>query len=660
MMDIKENIPRALQDLYCFAKGEQDLESQLVLYQFVASCYWHNYSNTYSHKALEEDLIAVSESIIDFDLPNVTDDDHTLHVLTEAYSTGGHTRVVEHWIKSVPSSKHSVILNNHLAPVPDFLLTTLKHQGGSLIRNDRASLVEKARFLAKTASQFKSVILHHHPHDILPLLAFGTKKYARPTFFYQHADYVWGCGYSVCEAVLEIHHQGLLFSEKYRGIPKDKLFYLGIPLPIDVDKPPSDQEINPIIVTMAHANKFNPLNGISFQDFIDDLLNKHLTVSVSVIGVPANHPDWQELCFKQQGRVKLHGPLEKSKAQAIIGSAALYLNSFPLGSGTSMIEAISLNVPALSYKSPSSNLDSYVTYDSLQALMNKCLEVLDYSLDERQSFVNGTKREIVSHHSYESFNQRVKQLSLGSDRRDPIKINPLIVLDQYLKQYCDVLFEARKQNNLLFDYGLFRDFTYVTKQRICRIIAEHGLLYHSKMIDGDGNLLEALEAWQDFCKLQIGAKDIDLPKNEHCQKRPLNLNNKYVFDLLRYEKIKRLKFTPSEAPVRIKLDQVVLISTTGIKQPIFLVSHNGIESNGIIDFPRQAAWIKFIVPGEQVKQWQFIHFNVDIVPYSKGELSGILGRFGGFIVFLKIAKQKVKLLSKKVRKLLYLWQMLRV
>ena len=33
-----------------------------------------------------------------------------------------------------------------------------------------------ANFLFKIASHFKYVVLHHHPHDILPLLAFGMQN----------------------------------------------------------------------------------------------------------------------------------------------------------------------------------------------------------------------------------------------------------------------------------------------------------------------------------------------------------------------------------------------------------------------------------------------------------------------------------------------------
>lgn len=45
--------------------------------------------------------------------------EHTvLHVMTEAYTFGGHTRCVERWIQQLPELKHSCVVLSQHAPFP--------------------------------------------------------------------------------------------------------------------------------------------------------------------------------------------------------------------------------------------------------------------------------------------------------------------------------------------------------------------------------------------------------------------------------------------------------------------------------------------------------------------------------------------------------------
>ncbi len=348
---MKENIKKILEKIYLLAKNHNDLESKISLYQFFASSYWHNYSNSFAHLRLEKDLIALSEEIISSDCDNKYEDDHILHIMTEAYLIGGHTRVVDNWIKSV-NGKHSVILNNSYSLQPSFLVESVKSKKGKIIINDNVGFVAKANFLFKIASHFKYVVLHHHPHDILPLLAFGTKKFSRPIFFYNHADHVWGCGYSISDKIIELSKKGIEHSNKYRGIPLNRIILGGIP--IELESYPSFEickKNKKYIVSMATSYKFYPIKDLSFQNFIDRILLAEDDIEYYAIGVSPEDEYWQILKYKYPSRVHLLGVLEKIEAHEIIKNATLYLDSFPLGSGTSLLEAASLGIPALSYKS---------------------------------------------------------------------------------------------------------------------------------------------------------------------------------------------------------------------------------------------------------------------------------------------------------------------
>ncbi|MCI0500860.1 MAG: hypothetical protein L0Y61_03845, partial [Epsilonproteobacteria bacterium] len=259
-LNTKKQIKNLLDDIYVLAKNDnQDMESKLSMYQCCASSFWHNYSGTFIHHQLEEDLIKISENIIDCEFDISFEADHILHVMTEAYNIGGHTRVVENWIKAT-SHKHSVFFNNPHSACPIFLTDSVKSKNGLIILNDKNGFVEKAKYLAQVASRFRYVVLHHHSHDILPLLSFGTKRFKRPIFFYNHADHMWGCGYSVCDSIIEICEKGIQHSIKYRGIPEEKTFFGGIPIELSEKIDDKSNQIEKYIVSMASSYKYKPIN----------------------------------------------------------------------------------------------------------------------------------------------------------------------------------------------------------------------------------------------------------------------------------------------------------------------------------------------------------------------------------------------------------------
>ena len=96
---------------------------------------------------------AKSHDIDNYDIPYVPNS--FLHVMTRAYNTGGHTRVVERWItQSSPSQKHSiVILNQNGNPYPEKKLNNITNKKrGKLFCKIRKKVLTKS---APRATIFK-------------------------------------------------------------------------------------------------------------------------------------------------------------------------------------------------------------------------------------------------------------------------------------------------------------------------------------------------------------------------------------------------------------------------------------------------------------------------------------------------------------------------
>jgi hypothetical protein len=457
----KDKIPLLLKDLYLYAKGNNDLEQKLRLYSFVARCYWDNPSVPYVNKELEEDLLLISKKVINFDLDKFDGKNTTLHVMSQAYITGGHTRVVDNWIKALRNYKHSVIFNFHSSvyPAPKFLIDTVHNSGGDIIYNDKSSMIEKAKYLAKVASKYKYVVLHHHPSDILPLVAFGNSRFSRPTFFYNQGDNVWGCGYSVSDYILDLSSFGVDFSHKYRGIPKSRSINIGIPVEIDKYSCNTLKRKGKVfrIASMAAAYKYKPLSKLSFQDFVDKVLSCKENIVFSIIGVGKRDSNWSDLLKKYGNRISFLGVLEKKEAHRVLKQADLYIDSFPFASYTSLIEAVSLGVPSLSLRNIMNNLDmvSKLGVATVEELVDKVMEVYSFSNKQKEAYVKDSVNYIYDLYSLESFKKKITKLYQDCQKHDPIIMNDILIKDDFIKKYADFCYGLTRNNNFLYGFKSF-------------------------------------------------------------------------------------------------------------------------------------------------------------------------------------------------------------
>lgn len=155
-----------------------------------------------------------------------------LHVMTQAYTVGGHTRVVERWIDSSPrEQKHSVVLlNQKEKPFPITLNDCVSEHNGSLHIYDSLDLLERATKLRKLALEYQYIILHIHMDDPTAIVAFGNDSFPRPVLFFNHADHSYWCGSSIVDMLLDIRDND--FAKK-RCIKNH--YTIRIPLPLDIN-----------------------------------------------------------------------------------------------------------------------------------------------------------------------------------------------------------------------------------------------------------------------------------------------------------------------------------------------------------------------------------------------------------------------------------------
>lgn len=138
----------------------------------------------YSCSFLENYYLDIAAAL-KIELPNEYRCKSILHVMTESYNTGGHTRVVERWIDISPSDEvHSVLLTKqNKENVPLFLEKVVQEKKGEIIDFPKElSNIEKAGKIRQIASKYEKIVLHIHMDDEIPLIAFGTKEFIAATY----------------------------------------------------------------------------------------------------------------------------------------------------------------------------------------------------------------------------------------------------------------------------------------------------------------------------------------------------------------------------------------------------------------------------------------------------------------------------------------------
>lgn len=315
---------------------------------------------------LEKQLLAIGNSL------NFPDTDgfnpraespRILHVLTQINSDGGHSVMVKRWIRHDPTTTtHNVVLLDQRAPVPEPLLDAVAGRGGRVFTvNQSASLLQRAIRLQEIVRiNADVVVLHTHPWDIVPVVAFA-KPGGPPVLLLNHAAHIFWVGATISDVVLNcrLSPQEDVWSGKYRGI--DQIRHLPIPIE-DPDGAPFQEGLLPhrektrallglpddavALFTVGIGKKYAPLPGVDFVQTAAEILTRRAKAYLVAVG-PEYDPVWEAIKRQFGDRVIL---VEKQPATSIpvfLEAADLYLEGFPVGSTTALLEAGIRKIPCV-------------------------------------------------------------------------------------------------------------------------------------------------------------------------------------------------------------------------------------------------------------------------------------------------------------------------
>lgn len=309
----------------------------------------------YACKELEKPYLELARTI-SIDNSGEYIADSFLHVLTTAYSVGGHTRVVERWIGTSPcNQKHSIILlDQHGVDYPKNLKNVVSQHNGELILLSEEDIVVRSSKLRKIASQYEYVILHIHMYDPTAIVAFGTEEFTRPVILFNHADHSYWCGASIVDMLADLRIND--FAKQYRGISNVH----PIRIPFDVNKAIQDFSVSKeesrhklglpldkkIILTVGGAHKYTPFAGCEYCDVIAKTISSMDNVVCYGIGPTTETGNWGNYGEKFIAVGEINYGEEYFH---YLNACDVYVNSMPIGGGTAMLDAVQSYKPVLSY-----------------------------------------------------------------------------------------------------------------------------------------------------------------------------------------------------------------------------------------------------------------------------------------------------------------------
>jgi hypothetical protein len=336
--------------------AQNELDIALHIAAGLSTYAYLNFTSFYSSYRLEKLVQTIGEKVMQpathGPKPN-SGKRRILHVASELYELGGHTPLLLKWIQRDQDSEHAVFLTRQTeATIPAKIFAQHRVNQSVICRLSKGeSLVETAQQLLNTAGGYDFLVLHIHPDDIVPLLAFAHTKPV-PVYFLNHADHCFWLGASILDGLIQLREPSIELDKKRRGIDAPQ-FVLTIPVNTPaIASIASKHEVlgkygitaqqTFVLLTTSTESKFKPLLEYNYFESVIPVLDQNPQAVLLIVGIGSD----KDLAIKyNHPQIKYLGYLSPEDLSSIENTVDIYLETFPNSSFTALLQVLMKGKP---------------------------------------------------------------------------------------------------------------------------------------------------------------------------------------------------------------------------------------------------------------------------------------------------------------------------
>lgn len=362
-----------------------------------------------------------------------------LHVVSQAQAVGGHTRMLHHWVTHDTTSTHSLfVVDQSSVPVPEWLSASIiKSQGTLTLCPHKQSRLDKALYLRRLAHQHADlVVLHHDCCDVVPTVAFAVEG-GPPVAILDHADHLFWLGSSVADTVIALRSAGARHGAGRRFTPRNAILPIPlVPSPQQASRAQARRSLGiPLdqtaLLSVGRPVKYRPCGAHDFVATANTILERNPSAHLYVVGESL---EGIRPYLRSQPHPALHfvGPVDDASLHR--AAADIYLESFPFGSNTALLEAALSGLPVVPAYAPLFPL-LVAGNDSLLDLLSNPSSEEEYvaragnlvrDRERRIAFGEALRQRLLAEHVGEGWLRHLRALYAHTDRlvHQPLPIPP--------------------------------------------------------------------------------------------------------------------------------------------------------------------------------------------------------------------------------------------
>lgn len=394
-------------------------EAALGAGSMLGRIFWLNDVGTVEDEALESALHerhgpSLAEAAAKFRIDDQPLD--WLHIITEAYDSGGHTQLLEA-VLSAQTAHRRLAVAVTTTQTPRFAKRCAEF--GIPVHRLKGSLASRAARLIALGRRAQRIMLHIDPDDLGAAIAARVlRDEGHEVVLLNHADHVFGFGHGAATIVAEVSGFGWRLTAERRVAQAQH--FLGIPTMTASPQPTLEAAMQAAkegpILSIGSAYKYRPNGGEDFQAFLMALMSR-TDRQVDLIGPTPEDPWWKPVLARHGSRLRLLGRLSFEDTLAHLAAAACYVDSFPITGGTALTQGLmsGKTIFAPPYPAGGYSLADALRAPSIEAMTEQVLAYLASGKEPPEQAV--IRRRIADEFGTEALKHRLARLEQGA--KDP-------------------------------------------------------------------------------------------------------------------------------------------------------------------------------------------------------------------------------------------------